>query len=116
MTGPQLKTLRISLGWSQREVADKLGEVTHSTLSRWESSEDDVPAWVPEKLFAHTTIHLPMPELHALLDLARERHLDFEDILSEALRDYIRARKPDPAMIQGATLAEEPPPYGKGTS
>lgn len=42
MTATQLKTLRATLGLSQRELAETLG-VTRNTLNRWEMGLHPIP-------------------------------------------------------------------------
>ena len=94
MTGKQLRTLREANGQSLRELAQMLGdEMDHTTLSRWERSDSEVPQWVSDKLLGATSVEMPLSELHALLDTARADNKDFKELLGEALREYLAKRK-----------------------
>lgn len=42
-TGERIKARRISLGWSQRELAAKMGYKNHSVIARVESGSVDLP-------------------------------------------------------------------------
>ena len=42
-TGEKIKARRISLGWSQRELATKMGYKNHSVVARIESGKVDLP-------------------------------------------------------------------------
>lgn len=42
-TGDRIKARRISLGWSQRELAEKMGYKNHSVVARVESGQVDLP-------------------------------------------------------------------------
>lgn len=46
MTGPELRTERHRLGWSQSLLAEALG-VHWTTVWRWEAGRTPVPPWVP---------------------------------------------------------------------
>jgi hypothetical protein len=94
MNGPQLRTWRKAADLSLRQLADDTlgGQVTYSTIGRWEQSPDEIPEWVTEKLLGETQIQLSLTELHKLLDLARENQMDFNEILTVAVRDYLRAK------------------------
>lgn len=41
--GERIKARRISLGWSQRELAEKMGYKNHSVVARVESGKVDLP-------------------------------------------------------------------------
>ncbi|MEI6870853.1 MAG: hypothetical protein WCL08_01090 [Verrucomicrobiota bacterium] len=60
---------------------------------------------------------LPLEDLAVLLDLAKDRGVSFESMLSDALRLYIQQHKnvitlPDISAPRAAESGEE---YGKGT-
>jgi transcriptional regulator with XRE-family HTH domain len=94
MTGKQLNTWRETEGISLRDLAVQLGgEMTHTTLSRWEREDKEIPQWVTDKLLGETKVELPLSELHQLLDLARIQNLPFDKLLAEALREYLAKRK-----------------------
>ncbi len=110
MTGPQLKQWRLAEGLSARQVAEQnfVGQVTQSTVSRWENSPEPIPAWATERLLSSTRITLPLHELQSLLDLAREQGKDFRTLLAEAIRHYLA----QPTSLQQlATLNEPETPY-----
>lgn len=95
MTGAQLKHLRISRGWNLREMATAIGDVSHTSIMRWENAPDEtIPSWIDERLFRTMPITLPLEDLHALLDLAREEGLTFQQLLASSLKSYIAERKP----------------------
>jgi len=93
MNGPQLKTWRESAGLTMRGMADTVltGQVTHSTIGRWEQSLEEIPDWVTERLLGTSQVQLSLDELHQLLDHARERKLDFRALLSTAVRSYLQS-------------------------
>lgn len=99
MTGAQLKHIRLSRGWKLRDMAAALKDVSHTTIMRWEDDcpSDPVPSWVTERLFRTMPVTLPLEDLQALLEMAREEKLPFEQILSGALRAYLeqKATQPD---------------------
>lgn len=41
--GERIKARRVSLGWSQRELAEKMGYKNHSVVARVESGKVDLP-------------------------------------------------------------------------
>ena len=41
--GEKIKTRRISLGWSQRELAERMGYKNHSVVARVEAGQVDLP-------------------------------------------------------------------------
>lgn len=124
MNGPQLRTWRKAADLSLRELADLTlgGQVTYSTIGRWELSEDQIPEWVTEKLLGETQIQLSLAELHHLLDHARETQMDFNELLAVAIRDYLRTksaaniRSPIAPTSSAANrldcVAEDETPYG----
>lgn len=90
MTGSQLKALRQAYGWSQRDIAAKLVDVTDVTVSRWEAAgAKEIPTLAAERLLGGLEMRLPITELRTMLDIARTRGVDFDTILHEALREYI---------------------------
>lgn len=104
MNGPQLNTWRKAHDMTLREVAEQLGDLTHTTISRWENSPDPIPQWATEKLLAHTQITLPLDELHQLLDHARLEGIPARELIAQALRHFLATRgtpplQPPPAEI-----------------
>lgn len=113
MNGPQLQTWRKAHDLTLREVAEQLGGLTHTTISRWENSTEQIPQWATEKLLARTQITLPLDELHQLLDLAREQNIPARELIAQALRHYLVTREliaqaPSSPVID---VNEEPTPY-----
>ena len=47
MTGPELRALRLSLGWTQEQLAKAVGRKSDRTVHRWESGHDPIPPYVP---------------------------------------------------------------------
>lgn len=41
--GERIKECRMALGWSQRELSDKMGYSNHSTITRVENGQVDLP-------------------------------------------------------------------------
>jgi len=92
MNGPQLNTWRKAHDFTLREVAEQLGGLTHTTISRWENSADPIPQWATEKLLAHTQITLPLEELHQLLDVARLEGIPAGELIAQAIRHFLATR------------------------
>lgn len=92
MNGPQLLKWRKDHGHTLRHVAEALlaGEVTHTTIARWEGSKDDIPSWAEAKLLATTQITLPLDELHSLLDAAREDNTPAQELIARAIQEYLK--------------------------
>lgn len=115
MNGSQLNSWRSSHGLTLRQLAaDYLdNEVTHVTLSRWETDDDGkkhIPKWAAEKLLSKTELKLSLNELHQLLDISREDNRPFNELLSEAIRGWIQRRhhiRPDEARDIETKLATE---------
>lgn len=108
MTGRQLKLYRDSLGQSQRDIAGRLKEVSHATISRWEAEPDaDIPEWATQGLIGETAIKLELPELSDLFDLSAREEKSFPDLLTDALREYIAKRKRN-GVISDAVLPTAP--------
>lgn len=102
ITGPQLRVWRESQHLSLMDVSDLLdGEAAQSTIHRWEKSPELIPIWAAEKLLGTTEITLPLAELHALLDYAQARNLNFSQLLALAIREHIARHEP---------TALQPPP------
>jgi len=95
MTGPQLKHWRESQNLSLRTVADDIldKEVTHTTLSRWEASTDPIPKWASDTLLKITQVSLPLQDLHDLLNVAKDDHLNFQDLLAFCIREHLERRR-----------------------
>lgn len=95
MNGPQLLKWRKDHGHTLRHVAEALlaGEVTHTTIARWEGSKDDIPSWAEAKLLATTQITLPLDELHSLLDAAREDNTPAQELIARAIQEYLKKRR-----------------------
>ncbi|MDB6118580.1 MAG: transcriptional regulator [Verrucomicrobiaceae bacterium] len=108
MTGPQLRALRESRGLTRKEFADQLGDCTASTLNKWEAGIHAVPAWVEERAYREVEIALPLQDLHALLDVARDEGVTFHQILAQAVREYIAQRRAPSVIPFPASTAKTP--------
>lgn len=95
MTGKQLKLWRESADLTLRELCAVLGhEMDHTTLSRWERLDLDVPIWVAEKLMQQTRVELPLGELTALIDEAGRLNVPFRQLLREVILAYLSKSQP----------------------
>lgn len=116
MTGPQLKSWRLSEDLSLREVSELLnGDPTVSTLSRWENSNEEIPSLVSDRLLNSTKITLPLGELHQILDYCRDAQQPFQAVLAQALREHLARQQKATAFASTAAasvLNEEPPQPG----
>lgn len=92
MTPSELREIREARGLTREELASELGDVTASTINKWERDMHAIPAWVGEKLLRHTTVELPLEELQQLMSWAIAHGKNFETILAEALNEYLAAR------------------------
>ena len=120
MTGAELRAIRTSRNWSQTDLADYVGDTTTSTVSRWEKDVIAIPAWVVDKLLSSVTLAMPINELAELLQHTTAQKQSFPDILAEAVREYLIARKsgkivPLYAQLDGSepdttARAMQPPP------
>lgn len=107
MTGEQLRSLREARGLTRQQLADFLGDCSHSTVNKWERDISPVPEWVAEKMLREVNITLPLADLHLLLNEAISRDVSFPQILSEAIRDYIAKRSKGSIVPLGTVLVEE---------
>lgn len=92
MTKDQLHHIRKSRSQTREEMAITLG-CSASAIVQWEGGTRAIPDWVEDKLLRQVPITLPLEELHALLDLARAEQVSFDTLLTESLREYLRARR-----------------------
>lgn len=93
MTGAQLKAIRESRGLTQNELAAFLGDTTHGTVSKWEKDVHAIPQWVADKMMTSTQLTLPLDMLQQLMDYATTHQMEFSELLTEALRAYLRRPK-----------------------
>lgn len=100
-----MRQIRESRGLTRDELAAELTGCTASAVNKWERNLSPVPGWVEEKLFRTVKLELPLDELHALLDLAREEGKSFLGILGQAVHEYLAARATQPAAPPLAILA-----------
>jgi transcriptional regulator with XRE-family HTH domain len=123
MNGAQLKHIRLTRGLNLREMADLIGDISHTTVMRWGNDpHTEVPDRVTEKLFRTLPVTLPLEDLHSLLELAREDKLSFQQIITGAFKAYLTAKNPAPAdnilplplPAESAKVAEDPTPYKTG--
>jgi hypothetical protein len=104
MNGPQLIAWRKAHDLTLTEVAALLGDVHHTSISRWERSPEQIPQWATEKLLGRTKITLAIDELQQLLDLSRAENVPAQQLIATAIRDYIgahavRQNQPDASTI-----------------
>lgn len=91
MTGPEMKAWRVAAGLTLVETAAMLNwDVTQPTLSRWEQSDKAIPQWACDIFLGATKITLAVNEMHALLDYAKAHDQSFNEVLAEAIRDWLR--------------------------
>ena len=111
MTGPQLSKWRSDHDLALREVVEMLGgQVNHTTVSRWERQPDDIPTWAAEKILATTQITLPLDELHALLDAAREDNTPAQQFIAQAILEYLHKRRLTKSQVETPTSPAGPAP------
>ena len=96
MSPEQLRSLREARGLTREQLAAELGDCTASTVNKWERGMHDIPGWVEDKMLSSVRVTFPLDELHELLDLARSEDLSFEDLLAEAIRELVKARRSRP--------------------
>jgi transcriptional regulator with XRE-family HTH domain len=111
-----MRHLRESRGETRKEFADFIGNCTASAVVQWEGGARAIPHWVEEKLLRAVSVTLPLDELSQLVELATARGLPFEDLLSQALRDYIAEHSrqnivPLPVSDDLARVTEDPAEY-----
>lgn len=114
MTGTQLSKWRSDHDLALREVVELLGnQVNHTTISRWERLTDDIPQWAADKILGRTQITLPLDELHQLLDAARAEGKPAQEILAQAIREWLQKRQTHstPRKIESFSLNETPTQY-----
>ena len=111
MNGPQLLKWRKDHSHTLRHVAEVLlsGEVTHTTIARWEASTENIPSWAEAKLLATTQITLPLGELHQLLDAAREDNTPAQQLIAQAIIAYLEKRR----LTKSTETPPEVPPEPK---
>jgi DNA-binding transcriptional regulator YiaG len=125
MTGLELRTIREARRCTREQFALELKGCTAQAIVKWERDERPIPAWVEEKLLRSVQVTLPLSELAQLLTAAVNEQRAFEDVLVEALRDWLATHAtkpatttPTPIYPTGTTsearacVAESELPYG----
>lgn len=97
MTPEQLRQYR---GDRTREEFARFLNCSASAIVHWEGGNREIPAWVEEKCLTNMQVTLPLIELQALMDHARERNLSFEAMLADALRQYLGLAPSKQTIIQ----------------
>lgn len=114
MTPEQLRHMREAQGLTRDELAAQLaehiGECSGSAIVKWERGERGIPPWVERAMFSKVALKLPIEDLSALLDYAREKKISFQTLLAEAIRERIKGPPAKP-VHQG--LNEEGGPYNQ---
>ncbi len=95
MNKETLLQLRKDRGLTREKLATELG-CSASALVHWEGGSRAIPDWVEEKMLRSFPIELPLEEIHALLDLARENNESFDKILAQAIRAYLASKRTAP--------------------
>lgn len=91
MTGPDLHNWRKSQNLTMQQTCELLhGDITQSTLSRWESSDSPIPQWASDILTGHTKVPLKLHELNTLLQHAQLTGQSLNEILAQAIRQYLQ--------------------------
>lgn len=91
MTGADIKNLRASRKQTLREMAESIGDISHTTIKRWEENPNEpVPTWVEERIFRTMPITLPLETLDALLEIARNSGQSAEKLIATALKDFVK--------------------------
>ncbi len=64
MNGDRIRELREALGWSQRDLAGRLGFKTHTPVKQWENNQSTAPAAVMAWLerSASALMEQPLPQ------------------------------------------------------
>jgi|GEM_PF-2131296 len=107
MTAEQLRHLRESRDLTRDELASEL-QCSASAIVHWEGGKRSIPAWVEEKMLRKVKVEMPLEDLDILLEHARATGKNFQQVLGDALRRYLRDEqvtlnvRPEPAS--GATL------------
>lgn len=96
MTGSQLRHWRTTHDLTLRQLAEQLAGVVHfSTITGWETAENgskEIPEWATEKILATTQVTLPLDELHQLLDAAREDNISAQEMIGQAIHEWLQRR------------------------
>lgn len=124
MTGIELRTIREAKRCTREQFAAELKGCTAQAIVKWERDERPIPAWVEEKLLRSVEVTLPLSELAQLLTAAVAQHRAFDELLVEALREWLANHPTKPAPAQStplyptstpddiARVAEPETPYG----
>ena len=120
MTPDALLNIRKGRNETRGEFAAWLG-VSASAVVHWEGGARAIPDWVEERCLRNATVSLPLEDLILLLNYAAEQRVPFDTILSQAIRDHLKAhakdnvvRPPDfndTTLEERARVAEEPTAY-----
>ncbi|MCG3206299.1 MAG: hypothetical protein KCHDKBKB_03033 [Elusimicrobia bacterium] len=106
MTKEQLESLRKSRGLTREQLAADLGGCTAQAIVKWERGERAIPAWVEEKMMRAIPVTLPLDELHLLLDEAQASGLSADQIIAEAIRLWLKTKRPAENLIPIGTRRE----------
>jgi transcriptional regulator with XRE-family HTH domain len=104
MTGIELRTIREAKKCTREQFAVELKGCTAQAIVKWERDERPIPAWVEEKLLRSVEVTLPLAELAQLLNAAVTQHRGFEELLVEALREWLTNHPTKPAPSQPLPL------------
>lgn len=96
MNGSDLKQIRESKGWTLRQMSEFLRDVSPSAMSLWErqGTAATIPSWIEERLTGTIHVTLPLDDLYTLMEHARHQHADFQQFLSDAIREYLARHVP----------------------
>lgn len=109
MEPSELRHLRETRGETRAELADYLG-CSAGAIVQWEGGTRSIPQWVADKLLSNVSLELPLDELAALVNHATKTGQKFEDLITQALREYLRRHQASVLPI-AAVLNDEPTQY-----
>lgn len=104
-----MRTIREAKRCTREQFALELKGCTAQAIVKWERDERPIPAWVEEKLLRGVEVTLPLSELAQLLTAAVNEQRSFEEVLVEALREWLAAHSRKPA-------SSSTPVYPTGTT
>lgn len=101
--GEKIKQRRLELGWSQQELADRMGYTSKSTITRIEKGINDVAQKNIEKFAKVLNVSVAY-----LMDWDED---DSDDLLRKHLDYYVRLSDDNKGLVDSLIIAiqEEPP-------
>jgi transcriptional regulator with XRE-family HTH domain len=93
-----LRHLRETRSLTREQLAVVLG-CSAAAIVQWEAGRREIPGWVEEKMMRSIPVKLPLDELHLLLTEAQSSGLAAENIIAEAIRLWLKSRRPAANII-----------------